>query len=179
MKYVALLRGINVGGNNKVSMQELRQVFEQAGMSNVSTYINSGNVLFESSTSPKAALAQTLEIAIKAKFGFVVKVLVYSGAELLAIAKQLPDIWTNDDSMKCDVMFLWEEVDNPEVLEQLAIKPDIDTVKYVPGALLWSADRKQLTRSGMMKLAGTDLYKQMTIRNCNTLRKLAHLIGQP
>ena len=48
MKFIALLRGINVGGNNKVSMSELKVIFEQAGMQNVSTYINSGNVIFES-----------------------------------------------------------------------------------------------------------------------------------
>lgn len=70
MIYIALLRGINVGGNNKVAMLELRSVFEQAGMKNVTTYINSGNVIFESELS-KNKLASMLELAIEQKFGFL------------------------------------------------------------------------------------------------------------
>ena len=58
MKYVALLRGINVGGNNKVSMTELKTCLEEAGFENVSTYINSGNVLFESEANDAVKLAQ-------------------------------------------------------------------------------------------------------------------------
>ena len=176
MKYVALLRGINVGGNNKISMSELKQVFEQAGMEAVSTYINSGNVIFQSEL-PKIEVTQTLEQAIENKFGFTVKVVTCDEHRLAALAKALPDSWVNDASMKCDVMFLWENIDNPGILQKLTIKPGIDKVRYAPGALLWAVDRKQVTQSGMFKLVGTDLYKQMTIRNCNTLRKLASLVA--
>ncbi len=176
MIYVALLRGINVGGNNKIDMKELKAVFEQAGMQAVATYINSGNVVFTSDLKSKTKLADTLEKAIKTKFGISVPVLIYSKADILSIAQVLPDSWVNDNTMKCDVMFLWKAIDNPKIVEHVTIKPGIDTVRYVPGALLWSVDRKHVTKSGLMKLVGTDTYKQMTIRNCNTLRKLAELM---
>ena len=177
MKYVALLRGINVGGNNKVNMHDLKHLFEGVGMKNVSTYINSGNVLFECDIQTKTDIANTLEKAIETAFGFVVKVLVWDAASITDLAKALPNSWVNDSTMKCDVMFLWQAIDMPEILSQLTIKPSIDTVLYFPGALLWSVDRKNATRSGLLKLVSTNLYRQMTIRNCNTLRKLALLIN--
>jgi len=74
-------------------------------------------------------------------------------------------------------MFLWEDVDDPAVLDKVTIKDGLDDVKYVPGAIVWRVDRNVLTRSGMMRLTSDDLYKQMTIRNVNTVRKLADLMS--
>lgn len=176
MIYVALLRGINVGGNNKVEMKRLKEVFEKAGHLNVSTYINSGNVIFESKESNSKKLAEEIEKIIEKEFGFNIKVLVKSLTEIKLIEKELPSSWQNDLKMKCDVMFLWEEVDNKKVLDGLTIKKGIDEVIYIKGALLWSIQRSGATRSGIAKLVGTNLYKQMTIRNCNTLRKLFSLM---
>lgn len=178
MKYVALLRGINVGGNNKVDMKQLKQVFEQSGVTSVRTYINSGNILFESAHWSKTELADMLEKAIETTFGFAVKVLVRSHDDILAIMAMLPEKWVNNAEMKCDVMFLWESVATESVVEQLIVKPDIDSIKYVAGTILWSVDKKNVTRSGMMRLVGTDLYKHMTIRNCNTLRKIASMMAE-
>jgi len=175
--YVALLRGINVGGARKVPMSELRELFEQAGMSDVRTYIASGNVIFTSGRKPGPRLERSLEEAIERKFGFEVPVLVRDADNVASVVSELPGDWRNDASMKCDVMFLWSDVDAPSVLDDLVVKPGIDEVRYVPGAVLWAVDREQLTRSGMMKMAGTPLYKRMTIRNCNTVRKLAELMG--
>lgn len=176
MTYVALIRGINVGGKNKISMRELKQAFEQAGMEAVSTYINSGNVLFRSDLISKTDIILLLEKAIKTTFGFAATVVVLSQDSVAAIAKALPDSWVNDAGMKCDVLFLRDEIDDSEIVKRLALKPGIDNVLYVPGALLWSIDRLNLSKSGISKLLGTDLYRQMTIRNCNTLRKLALLV---
>ena len=177
MVYVALLRGINVGGNNKVEMKRLKEVFEKAGHLNVSTYINSGNVIFESSEKDIENLVQVLEKAIEKEFSFNIKVLVKSLDDIKAIAKELPDSWKNDLEVKTDVMFLWNEIDSKKILDELIIKPGIDEVKYVKGALLWCVKRKVVTRSGLMRLAGTNLYKQMTIRNSNTFRKLHTLMS--
>ena len=178
MRCIALLRGINVGGNNKVNMSELKKVFERAGMQNVSTYINSGNVVFESDINSKDKATNILEKAIETSLGLSIKVIIRDKNNILSLAKSLPDNWVNDTNTKCDVMFLWDSIDNPDVLKQITVKPDIDNVVYVPGALLWLVDRKNLTKSGMQKLVGTNIYKQMTIRNCNTVRKLTTLVGQ-
>ena len=176
MVYVALLRGINVGGKNKVDMKRLKAAFEDAGMTSVKTYINSGNVIFSSTVRSRARLGEILEDAIVRAFGFEVRVLIRDLENIKTIVETLPTTWMNDDTMKCDVMFLWDDVARPSVVEGLQIKPDMEEVRYVAGALLWRVDREGLTRSGLMKVAGTPLYKRMTIRNCNTTRKLLELM---
>jgi uncharacterized protein (DUF1697 family) len=178
MVYLALLRGINVGGKNKVDMKQLKAVFEKAGLTDVRTYINSGNVIFSSTIRGRAQLAALLEKAIEQRFGFKVAVLLRDLKSMRAVVKAMPRQWTNDQTMKCDVMFLWNDVARPSVVKQLKIKPELEDVRYASGALIWRVDRKDVTRSGMMKLVGTPLYKRMTIRNCNTTRKLLELMEQ-
>lgn len=176
MLYVALLRGINVGGNRKVDMKRLAATFERTGMRSVRTYINSGNVIFVDETRDAAALVAALEPAIEADFGFPVPVIVRDAGAIRATVAGLDSAWANDHVAKCDVLFLRPEVDHPDILKQLTIKPTIDEVVYVPGAVLWRVEREKVTRSGLMKIVGTDLYSKMTVRNCNTLHKLADLM---
>lgn len=175
MKFVALLRGINVGGNNKVSMKNLKVSLEEAGFTDVLTYINSGNVILSSSLST-SELNDLIEKTIKQNFGFEVKVLTIKSDDFQRIANDLPKEWTNDTEMRCDCLFLWKDIDTPDLLGNLTIKPDIDRVKYVQGAIFWSVDRKNVTRSGLAKIIGTPTYKKATIRNCNTVRKLVTLL---
>jgi uncharacterized protein (DUF1697 family) len=178
MVYVALLRGINVGGNNKVDMRSLKETFENVGMTDVTTYINSGNVIFRSSLRSREAIAKKLEAAIKKDFGLEIRVLIRDLASMRRINKALPDNWTNDASMRCDVVYLWKEFDRPAIVNDLKFKPEIEDVVYVPGAIIWRVDRDNQTRSGLQKVVGTDLYRGVTIRNCNTARKLLALMEQ-
>ena len=176
MVYVALLRGINVGGKNKVDMKQLKAVFEDAGMTSVRTYINSGNVIFTSRIRSRARLTEVLEEAIARKFGFTIGVLVRDRESMRAVVKALPQTWVNDATMRCDVMFLWDDVARASVVKELPIKPEIEELKYVAGALIWRVDRENVTRSGLVKLVRSPLYKRMTIRNCTTARKLVELM---
>ena len=172
MTYVALLRGVNVGGGRMVDMRQLRVAFERAGMEQVRTYINSGNVIFRSDEGDPAKLGGVLEAVIESTFGFPVKVILRDAANIRALVEALPDTWVNGPEAKCDVMFLGDDVDGPGVVARLTVKPGIDDVRYVPGAILWRVARPDATRSGMLKLVGTELYASMTVRNCNTVRKL-------
>lgn len=117
-----------------------------------------------------------LEEAISKDFGLQIKVLILSIEEIRKIIHSIPDTWKNDHEMESDVMFLWEEADVEFVLENLPVKPNVDTVFYVPGAILWSVNRKNQAKSGQSKIIGTTLYKQMTIRNVNTARKILELM---
>jgi len=157
-------------------MKQLKGVFERAGMEEVRTYINSGNVIFRTESPKSAQLARTLEGAIEDGFGFAVRLLVRDALGMKTMLDALPSTWANDESAKCDVILLGEEVDSPKILEQLTIKPGIDDVRYVPGAVFWRVDRSNVTRSGLLKLVGTELYAQTTVRNCNTVRKLAGMV---
>lgn len=174
MIFIVLLRGINVGGNNTVSMAELKEALERLGCKNVRTYINSGNVILSDSRNA-AELHAAIEGTLKKVFGFEISALVLGKSALDRIALALPADWRNDTIMRCDVLFLWNDKNTPSVIKEIPAKPGIDNVKYVDGALLWSIARNNVTKSGLPKLIGTDLYKKMTIRNCNTVRKLAEL----
>lgn len=175
MQYVVLLRGINVGGKNKVSMADLKAALEEGGFSDVKTYINSGNVLVQSSLST-AEVNDAVEKVIEDTFGFKVDVVTLTKAAYRKIADAVPDNWIHGKSMGCNVMFLWADIDSPDIVGKLPAKPGIDTVKYVPGAILWAFDGKDVNRTGIAKLSGAGPAQRMTIRNCNTVRKIAGLL---
>jgi uncharacterized protein (DUF1697 family) len=177
MTHVALLRGINVGGNNRIDMKVLRAVFEAAGMTSVRTYINSGNVIFETDLQADAAIALLLEEAVERRFGFRVPVLVRNVDEIRSMIAALPAHWANDDVTRCDVFFLWDEADSPDILARLDFDPQMEDVRYTPGAVIRLIDRKNVTRSRLLRIIGTPLFQQMTMRNCNTARKLLELMG--
>jgi uncharacterized protein (DUF1697 family) len=176
MRYVALLRGINVGGKTRVEMAKLKVTFEQLAFRNVVTYINSGNVIFDTTRTSPVRIATDIEAGIQADFGLDVKVVVLNQPALETIEKAVPKTWVNDQKVRTDVLFLWRTIDSPKVLDNFTIKKGIDSVKYVPGAILWHIDRKDASRSGLSRTVGTDIYKQLSIRNANTLRKLVELM---
>ena len=176
MKYVALLRGINVGGNNKVEMGSLKACFEALGFLDVSTYINSGNVIFTTKKTSESKLASGIEQAIEKTFDFPVRTVVRTAANIEKVAKAIPDKWTNDKEQKTDVLFLWDDFDSKDSLKLIVTNAKVDTLKYVDGAIIWHLEKKHYSKSGMKKFIGTPVYKNMTARNANTVRKLAELL---
>lgn len=175
MKYVSLLRGINVGGNRKVPMAQLKQVFEGMGFGDVSTYINSGNVIFSAATKPNTA---TIEQRLALHFGFAIDTLVLSAAELASVADAIPGEWANDTEQKSDVAFLFPDVDSPDIVQTIGHKPDIETMRYVPGALLMNISRQNQSKGSLLKIVSMPLYRRMTLRNVTTVRRLAELVWQ-
>jgi uncharacterized protein (DUF1697 family) len=179
MTYVALLRGVNVGGINKVDMKQLTAVFEAAGMTSVETYINSGNVVFSTGIEDRGRLTRLLENGIREHFGLDVPVLLRDIDEMRSVVNAIPAHWANDESTKCDVFFLWGDLEGPAILEQLEFDPEIEVVWYAPGAVIRRIDRANAARSRLTRIVGTPLYRQMTIRNCNTARKLLEHMERP
>src|SRR5690625_5017388 len=102
---VALLRGINVGGKNKIDMKLLKQTFEKAGMNNVVTYINTGNIIFSYKGPSTIELPHILEKAIQDDFGLKIKVIIRNFDDISRVIKAIPATWKNDKEMKSDVMF--------------------------------------------------------------------------
>jgi uncharacterized protein (DUF1697 family) len=174
--YVALLRGINVGGNNTVAMKKLKATFEALGFESVRTYINSGNIIFSSAISDQKSLVHMIEKGIKKEFGISLKVLVRDEQTLRKVAQAIPKNWKNDQSQKVDVLFLWDEYVSKRTLEKIRQTKGVDTLVYVSGSILWHLYRKNYSKSGMNKFIGTEIYKNMTARNANTVRKLAALV---
>ena len=176
MKYVALLRGINVGGNTLIKMAELRDCVAALGHGEVRTYIASGNVLFESGERSGAKLDVPLERAIEQHFGLSVRVVVRSAAEIARIARAVPAEWIGDADLRVTVAFLLRGTTANDVARTLSPKDGIDEVVTAPGAVIWSTPRHALTRSGL-RIVGKPVYRQMTLRNLNTTLKLAELLG--
>lgn len=171
MKYLALLRGINVGANRQVEMLKLKDCLEGIGLCDVKTYINSGNVVF-STDKTEGELSRLIEQAIERKFGFFVPTIVRTQNQIEYVVHKVPIEWTNDDQQKTDVLFLWPEVDQPSIIDLIEFKPEIEKVVYIPGAIVWNIARKDVSHGSSAKLINSNLYKQMTIRNINTVRKL-------
>lgn len=178
MIYVALLRGINVGGNAKVEMPRLKQVFEGLGLGNVKTYINSGNVVFSDHGTTPATLTSNIEAAIEQEFGLCIHVIIRDIKNITALNKFIPQDWMNNSEMRTDVLFLWEEIDSPHILQHIDINPAIENLLYEHGALIWNIAREHVTKGAGVKLIKTDLYKKMTERNINTVRKLLSLMQE-
>lgn len=178
MQFVALLRGINVGGKARVEMSRLKHVCEDIGCENVRTYINSGNVIFDYRGKDIATLTTNIEEAVEREFGFAVGVLVRTYAQLSDTVAAIDAGWTNDKSMRCDVLFLWDGLTPDALVAQLKPRDGIDAVRIAPGAVIWQVDRVNASRSGLLRIMGTPAYKQVTVRNCNTTRTLLKMMEE-
>ena len=159
------------------TMAELREAVARIGGEDVRTYINSGNVIFDHAGRSPAGVAKKVEQAIDDDLGLDVRVLVLTAPELSRINGEIPGSWSNDQTMRSDVIFLWDDVDTPDVVADLPIRDGVDEVTYTPGAVLWRIDTKDRNKSGKGKLVGSAIYRSMTIRNVNTVRKLVDLVG--
>ncbi|EOQ95702.1 PF08002 family protein [Leptospira wolbachii serovar Codice str. CDC] len=172
MKYIALFRGINVGGNRKVEMKKLKILFESLGFSNVSTYINSGNVIFESANDPKTVLLK-ITAGLEKNFDFEIPTLVKTEKEMKKIADAIPKDWQNDPTQRTDVAYLFPDIDSKKTIEELPFKKDFVDVRYFKGAIFWNIKKEDVNKSQLAKIISHKLYKSMTIRNVNTARFLA------
>lgn len=178
VKYVALLRGINVGGNNKVEMKKLKEIMQTLSFKNVSTYINSGNILFESKYLDKEKLAKKIEEAISKKFGFSIPTVVRNEGDIKKLLNSIPKNWENNTEQKTDILFLWDKFDNKKTLGLIKQAKGIDNLIYIKGEIVWNISRKNYSKSGMNKFIGTVVYKNMTARNINTVRKLFEIMNK-
>lgn len=175
MKYIALLRGINVGGNNKVAMSELKSCFEKAGFKNVITYINSGNVIFESTKKDTAKLINICERSIERQFGFRVVCCVITADELHKALKHAPKWWNTGES-RHNALFVIPPRKTEDILAEIGeIKPEYENIAAYHPIIFWSAPIETYGRTRYSKLAGTKTYQSVTIRNANTTMKLAEL----
>jgi uncharacterized protein (DUF1697 family) len=178
MKYVALLRGVNVGGNHRVPRAEFQAALEGLGFRDVVTYINSGNAVFTSDHDP---LTSEVQAAMEKHFGFDIPTLILPGKKMQAIAAAIPQEWTNDtpkpdkSGQKSDVLYLFDDINAPDILEKLGYRPEVETMIYVDGAVLANITRVNQAKYSLLRIIGTPLYRQMTIRNITTAKKLVEL----
>jgi uncharacterized protein (DUF1697 family) len=174
LKFVALLRGINVGKSVQVPMKMLKGLLEELGFENVVTYLNSGNVLFESERT-RSEVAEMIEHELEKTFGQKVSTLVKTASEIREIEKSIPAEWKNNEEEQTYVAYLFDDIDKPEIVTELPIKKEYMEIFYAHKAIVWNIKRENYNRSQITKIAAHISYSRMTTRNVNTARKLAEL----
>lgn len=177
MKYVALLRGINVGKGARVPMKTLKALFEELGFRDVVTYLNSGNVVFASELGAPD-LARLIEDELERAFGEKISTLVKTSSQMIEIARSIPSEWSNDEVEQTYVAYLFSDVAEPDLVLQLPVKREIMSIFYAHEAIIWNIKRENIHRSQITKIAGHRSYARMTTRNVNTARKLAALCAE-
>jgi uncharacterized protein (DUF1697 family) len=175
-RYVALLRGINVGGNNIIKMTALKASFEALGFADVVTYIASGNVLFSTTKTDPKTLSTRLEKALSAEFAYQSTVVVRAHSQLKTIVEKAPKgFGSKPAEYRCDVMFLKEPLTAAKALKELPLAEGVDQAWAGPGVVYFSRLDKLASRSKLPKVVAMPIYKLMTIRNWNTTTKLMAL----
>jgi uncharacterized protein (DUF1697 family) len=174
MKYVALLRGINVGGNSTVSMSILKETLSNISFRNVSTYINSGNVLFESDQKESLTLETEIEAILEKTF-FPIRTVVLSEETLQHVIEKAPSMWKTDDVRKY-VAFLKSPTKPSDIAKEFQPKEGLDFIDEGPGVVYLTTKMEGLTQSSFPKLITKKIYQDMTMRNFNTVEKLFSLM---
>ncbi len=168
-----MLRGINVGGKHKVEMKNLVQLFEEIGFTNVKTYINSGNVIFDSKLSI-VEICDIVEAKLRLAYDFEIPILVITQDELKKNVNSIPEQWLNSDIEKTDVAFLFPEVDNENIIDNLPFNLEFIDVRYKKGVMFYNVTRENQKQSNLDKVILHKLFRKMTVRNINTVRYLAN-----
>jgi uncharacterized protein (DUF1697 family) len=174
--YVALLRGINVGGKNIIKMTDVRVCFEKAGFSDVVTFIQSGNVLFAADELNPAKLTAKVEQALSATFRYASRVVVRSHKRMQETVRNAPSGFGQSDAYRYNVIFLKEPLKASEALKVVSTKEGVDEATGKDGALYFATLKAKAASSHLPRIVGTAIYRNMTIRNWNTTAKLLALM---
>ncbi len=179
MKFLALLRGINVGGKNIISMVKLRELFEDLGFESVRTYIQSGNIIFKSEEKNPEKLAKCIEQELSRRFSYAARAVVFSESKYESILAKAPENWGKNEQQKHNALFLLDESTPNKILEKLpSPKQNIEAIEPRENIVFWSVSKEDLTKTSFMKLAKLPFYQEVTIRNHNTVFKLQQLFDE-
>ena len=175
--YVALLRGINVGGKNLIKMTALKACFEEHGLCEVTTFIQSGNVLFDSAGSGPAKLVSQIETMLTATFNYPASIVLRSRKQMREIVERAPaGFGTQPTHYRYDVLFLKEPLRASAALESVVPREGVDQVDAGSGVLYWSRLISRATQSQISRIAALPIYQRLTIRNWNTTTKLSRMM---
>lgn len=174
-RFIALLRGINVSGKNKIVMSELKASFIELGYTAVSTYLNSGNVIFSSDVDDKDIISTTIESMIKNKFELNIPVFIITQEELVDILNNAPDWWGDDSKEIYDnLIFIFPTITYEEFYDTVGTpKKEYEKAYHYRNAIFWSFSRKEYQKTNWWsRTASSNIKDKITIRTANTVRKI-------
>lgn len=170
--YVALLRGINVGGKRPVRMPDLVDCVAAVGHHDVRTYLQSGNVLFTARALRAASAEATLESALVERFGFEIPVVLRSLEQMAQTVAMAPAGHGGPD-LRSDVIFVKRPLTAAEAFAQLPpLREGVDSVALGPDAIYFSRVAELASRTRMTKIISMPMYQSMTVRNWNTVTRV-------
>ena len=176
-RYALLVRGINVGGKNKVVMAELRQELTELGLEKVESYINSGNIFF-TLTVPKARLVEKLETFFESYYPFIQSFSLLSLEDFEEELDNLPEWWTKDLARK-DVLFYAEVLDVEQVIEKVdSLKLEDEVLHFGKLGIFWGKfSEESYSKTAYHKyLLKMPFYRNITIRNAKTFDKIGQML---
>lgn len=178
-RYVALLRGVNVGGRNLIRMTELKACFEAHGFRRVATYIQSGNVLFESRDS-SPMLARRIEDMLAATFNYRGRVALRTREQLRHIASRAPEgFGTRPEHYRDDVLFLMAPLTASVAIKGVPIKAGVDRVYAGTAVLYFSRLIRRASQSRLSRIVSMPIYQNVTIRSWRTTISLLQMMDGP
>ena len=178
MKYIVLLRGINISGKNKIVMAELKKVLEENGYKDVKTYLNSGNVILGSDIVSKETLSQKIFEIIKKHFCLEIPVFVITESELEDVLDNSPNWWDlGDKNIYNNLIFIIPPASFNEIYSTVGEpSEDIDKIEEYKNCIFWSFDLNNYRKSNWwVKTASTCIKDKITIRTANTMKKVLEL----
>ena len=176
-RYALLVRGINVGGKNRVVMAELRQELTELGLEKVETYINSGNIFF-TSTAPKARSVEQLETFFEVHYPFIQSFSLLSLEDFEAELDNLPG-WWNEDLARKDVLFYTEGLDVDQVIEKVnSLELEDEVIHFGKLGIFWGkfSEESYYATAYHKYLLKMPFYSNITIRNAKTLDKIGQML---
>ncbi len=177
VQYLALLRGINVGGKNLIKMADLRAALEAMGFTDVETYIQSGNALFRAPRQRRDELAARIESGLGRRFDTGLKVVLLTKGQLKAVIEGAPRGF-GAESHLCDVIFLRKPLTVKKAFSVLEFRPDVDSAWPGPGVIYFSRLASRASGSRLSNFVMLPEYQNVTIRSWSTTTKLlAKLAG--
>ena len=175
--YLALLRGINVGGKNIIKMADLRSCFESEGFRDVTTYIQSGNVVFRTPSSGLRTLTKRIERMLAAALDYEASVVMRSRKQMRAVVSNAPaGFGERPETYRYDVIFLKAPLTATAAMEGVPARRGVDEAWAGSGVLYFSRRIDQASRSYLSRLASMPLYQRVTVRNWNTTTRLLELM---
>ena len=177
-RYIALLRGINISGKNKISMPELKASLTEKGFADVKTYLNSGNMLLSDEAPDVVKLAERIRTIILETFHLEIPVFVISQDELKCLLSKAPSWWGSDSKDIYDNLIFAIAPNSIETLADKIGEPsaELEKVQIYGNTAFWSFDRKLYAKANWWKkTAAPGIGEMITIRTANTLRKIAEL----
>lgn len=175
-RYIALLRGINISGKNKIAMSELKKGFSEIGFVEITSYLNSGNIIFSSSVDDKDILSNKIRLMIKDRFDLDIPVFIILQEELIDILDNAPDWWGDDNKEIYDnLIFIMPPLSYQDIYDEIGeSKVEYETVYNYKNAIFWSFSRKDYQKTNWWsKTASSSISDKITIRTANTVRKIA------